>query len=76
MAVVAPESRPLDRVEKRPAPPRPVRRRRSLSERLTLNLVVGLVAGLLAFVLVAALLADRRQTTTVAVARHRSPPER
>jgi Flp pilus assembly protein CpaB len=42
-----------------------------LFERITLNVVVGVVAALLAFVLVAALLADRREMTTVAVARER-----
>ena len=68
MAVVAPEARSTPRAG-RPSPPaRPVRRRRSLSERLTLNVVVGVVAALLAFVLVASLLADRRERTTVAVA--------
>ena len=68
MAVVAPESRLTPRSDRPPPPARPVRQRRSLSERLTLNLVVGVVAGLLAFVLVASLLADRRERTTVAVA--------
>jgi Flp pilus assembly protein CpaB len=42
-----------------------------LAERITLNVVVGVVAALLAFVLAAALLADRRDMTTVAVARER-----
>lgn len=69
MAVVAPDSRTAPRVDQRAPRARPVRQRRSLSERLTLNLVVGVVAGLLAFVLVAALLADRRDRTSVSVAR-------
>jgi Flp pilus assembly protein CpaB len=68
MAVVAPETRSTPRADRQPPPARPVRQRRSLSERLTLNLVVGVVAGLLAFVLVASLLADRRERTSVAVA--------
>ena len=68
MAVVAPESRSTPRADRLSPPARPVRQRRSLSERLTLNLVVGVVAGLLAFVLIASLLADRRERTTVAVA--------
>jgi hypothetical protein len=48
----------------------PVRRRQrhSIFELLTLNVVVGLVAALLAFVLAGVLLADRRETVTVAVA--------
>jgi Flp pilus assembly protein CpaB len=68
MAVVAPDSRSTRRSDRRMPAARPVRQRRSLSERVTLNLVVGVVAGLLAFVLVASLLADRRERTTVAVA--------
>lgn len=68
MAVVAPESRSTPRADRLSPAARPVRQRRSLSERLTLNLVVGVVAGLLAFVLIASLLADRRERTTVAVA--------
>lgn len=69
MAVAAPEVRPETRSNTRPSPPAPRRRqRRSLSERLTLNVVVGLIAALLAFVLAASLLADRRETITVAVA--------
>lgn len=71
MAVVAPDSRIAPRTDRRALRARPARQRRSISERLTLNLVVGVVAGLLAFVLVAALLADRREHTTVAVARAR-----
>jgi Flp pilus assembly protein CpaB len=53
----------------------PKRRRtyRSVTERLTLNVVVGLVAALLAFVLTGVLLADRRETLTVAVAKDRVP---
>jgi Flp pilus assembly protein CpaB len=46
----------------------------ALFERLTLNVLVGLVAALLAFALAAALLSDRRQMTTVAVARERIAP--
>ena len=72
MAVVAPEARPLERADPRPARARPDRRRRpALAERITLNVVVGAVAALLAFVLAAALLADRREMTAVAVARER-----
>lgn len=56
---------------RRSLPERP--RRRRLSERLTLNVVVGLVAALLAFVLAASLLNDRREMVTVAVARERIP---
>jgi hypothetical protein len=69
MAVVTPEARPIERVSKGPSRERPPRKRRpALAERITLNVVVGVVAALLAFVLAAALLADRRETTTVAVA--------
>jgi Flp pilus assembly protein CpaB len=50
------------------ATPKRRRPRRSVLERLTLNVVVGLVAALLAFVLTGVLLADRRETLTVAVA--------
>jgi Flp pilus assembly protein CpaB len=50
------------------ASPRPKGHRRSIAERLTLNVVVGVVAALLAFVLAATLLADRREMVTVAVA--------
>ena len=72
MAVVAPEARPLERADPRPTRARPDRRRRpALAERITLNVVVGAVAALLAFVLAAALLADRRDMTAVAVARER-----
>lgn len=72
MAVVTPEDSTTEPVAARTRRPRKVRRRRrSLTERITLNLVVGVVAALLAFVLAAALLADRRETTTVAVARDR-----
>ena len=70
MAIVAPEARPQERDAPRPAP-QPRRRRRPLTERLTLNMVVGLVAALLAFVLAASLLADRRETVTVALAKDR-----
>ena len=74
MAVVAPEARPRERDASptRREPPRR-RRRRPLTERLTLNVVVGLVAALLAFVLAASLLADRREMVTVAVAGERIP---
>lgn len=72
MAVVAPEDATVEPVAARSRALRPRRRRRrSLTERITLNLVVGVVAALLAFVLAAALLADRREMTTVAVARDR-----
>lgn len=73
MAVITPEAdtaEPADARARRPAARRRPRRR-SLSERITLNVVVGVVAALLAFVLAAALLADRREMTTVAVARDR-----
>jgi Flp pilus assembly protein CpaB len=55
--------------------PLPKRRRpgRPFAERLTLNVVIGLLAALLAFVLIAALLRDRREMTTVAVAREPIP---
>lgn len=69
MAVVAPEARPSERAPSSSPRGRPLRKRRpALSERITLNLVVGVVAALLAFVLAAALLADRRESTSVAVA--------
>lgn len=72
MAVTAPETRPLERAARRPIRARPDRRLRpALAERITLNIVVGAVAALLAFVLAAALLADRRDMTSVAVARER-----
>lgn len=72
MAVVAPEGSTTEPTAARTRVPRQARRRRrSLTERITLNLVVGVVAALLAFVLAAALLADRRETTAVAVARDR-----
>ena len=73
MAVVAAETRPVERADPRVRRRRPVRRRLALSERLTLNVVVGLVAALLAFVLAASLLTDRRAMTTVAVAGERIP---
>lgn len=73
MAVVAPETRrqvsTASGARRVRAPRRPGRR--SLSERITLNVVVGVLAALLAFVLAAAVLADRREMTTVAVARDR-----
>lgn len=72
MTLVASEARPRERSTPRPARPTR-RRRRALSERLTLNVVVGLVAALLAFVLAASLLNDRREMVTVAVARERIP---
>jgi hypothetical protein len=51
----------------------PTRRRRSIAERLTLNVVVGVVAALLAFVLAATLLRDRREMVTIAVATEAIP---
>ncbi|MEZ5257002.1 MAG: hypothetical protein R2705_08980 [Ilumatobacteraceae bacterium] len=48
--------------------------RRSLRDRLTLNVVAGLLAGLLAFVVVSAVLRDRREMVSIAVARNASPP--
>lgn len=73
MAVIAPEARRATSsrsgTRRATTPRRP--RRRSLSERITLNVVVGVLAALLAFVLAAALLADRREMKTVAVARER-----
>ena len=75
MAVVAPEVRPVERSaptrEAKIRPPRPKRARPALAERITLNVVVGAVAALLAFVLAAALLADRREMVSVAVAQER-----
>jgi Flp pilus assembly protein CpaB len=73
VAVVAPETPTADSVAAHRGPRRAPRRprRRALSERITLNVVVGIVAALLAFVLAAALLADRREMTTVVVARGR-----
>ncbi len=44
-----------------------------MTERLTFSLVAGLIAALLAFVLTAALLRDRREMVTVAVASTRIP---
>jgi Flp pilus assembly protein CpaB len=73
MALVAPETRPRERPAPRPTRPTSPHRRRGLSERLTLNVVVGMVAALLAFVLAASLLNDRREMVTVAVARQRIP---
>lgn len=74
MALAAPEARPNSRTISMPERTAPRRRHhRALSERLTLNVVVGLIAALLAFVLAASLLADRRQTVTVAVAREPIP---
>lgn len=73
MAVMTPDAPP---VEQRVAPntraPRR-RRRRPLTERLTLNVVVGVVAALLAFVLAASLLADRREMVTVTIATEQIP---
>lgn len=46
---------------------RPARRRRSVAERFTPAMLVGLVAALVAFVVVAAVLKDRRATTTALV---------
>lgn len=73
VAVVVPEAGTAEpvvaRARRARTPRRP--RRRSLSERITLNVVVGVIAALLAFVLAAALLADRREMSTVAVARDR-----
>ena len=60
MAVLVPEARSDERPRTAPRRESPRRRRRSFSERLTLNVVVGLVAALLAFVLAASLLNDRR----------------
>lgn len=75
MAITAPETRTNGQ---RPASnvsgsPRPSPRRRSIAERLTLNVVVGVVAALLAFVLAATLLRDRREMVTVAVATEAIP---
>ena len=75
MAITAPETRTNGQ---RTAPinsraPAPTRRRRSIAERLTLNVVVGVVAALLAFVLAATLLRDRREMVTVAVATEAIP---
>ena len=53
--------------------PVPRRRRRRLSERLTLNVGVGLIAGLVTFVLIATVLRDRREMVAVAVASERIP---
>ncbi|MEZ5218192.1 MAG: SAF domain-containing protein [Ilumatobacteraceae bacterium] len=47
--------------------------RRSLRDRLTLNVVAGLLAGLLAFVVVSAVLRDRREMVSIAVAKERIP---
>jgi Flp pilus assembly protein CpaB len=69
MAVVVSDARPTERADVRASRSKPPRRRRpELAERITLNVVVGVVAALLAFVLAAALLADRRETITIAVA--------
>lgn len=70
MAITAPETRTNGQrpASNGSASPRPPRRRRSIAERLTLNVVVGVVAALLAFVLAATLLRDRREMVTVAVA--------
>lgn len=75
MAITAPETRTNGQ---RTAPisrraPTTTRRRRSIAERLTLNVVVGVVAALLAFVLAATLLRDRREMVTVAVATEAIP---
>ena len=50
-----------------------LKRRRSLRDRLTLNVVAGLLAGLLAFVVVSSVLRDRREMVSVAVAKERIP---
>lgn len=75
MAITAPEARANSqrsaRIKSQVATP--MRRRRSIAERLTLNVVVGLVAALLAFVLAATLLRDRREMVTIAVATEAIP---
>lgn len=75
MAITAPETRTNGQrpASNGSASPRPPRRRRSIAERLTLNVVVGVVAALLAFVLAATLLRDRREMVTVAVATEAIP---
>ncbi len=75
MAITAPETRTNGQrpASNGSASPRPPRRRRSIAERLTLNVVVGVVAALLAFVLAATLLRDRREMLTVAVATEAIP---
>jgi hypothetical protein len=76
MAVAAPETRLVDRTGVAAHRSRPPRRRPRLAERLTLNVVVGLLAALVAFVVAGSLLADRREMTSVAVAREQIAPVR
>jgi Flp pilus assembly protein CpaB len=69
MAVIAPEARPVTPSRTGPPERSPRRTQHSIVERLSLNFVLGVVAALLAFVVAASLLADRRQMTSVAVAK-------